>query len=97
MALGKPVICYLRESDLKFIPEEMKREIPIIEATPETVYQVLKTYLTVRREELQQIGRNGRSYVENWHDPLRIAARLKKDYEEILSGKSRRNYPSNRM
>jgi glycosyltransferase involved in cell wall biosynthesis len=92
MALAKPVICYIRESDLKFIPEKMKTEIPIIHATPETLYQVLKEYLTTRRKELSQIGRQGRSYVENWHDPLKIAARVKKDYEEIFSRKLRRGH-----
>jgi hypothetical protein len=84
MALAKPVICYIRDSDLKFIPEKMKTEIPIIRATPETLYQVLKEYLTTRRKELSQKGKQGRSYVENWHDPLKIAARLKKDYEDIF-------------
>jgi hypothetical protein len=90
MALGKPVICYLRESDLKFIPEKMKHDIPIINAHPGTIYQVLKEYLTTRRIELPQIGRKGRVYVENWHNPLKIAARLKKEYEEILFRKSSR-------
>jgi hypothetical protein len=32
MALGKPVVCYLRESDLRFLPEAMRRQIPIIRA-----------------------------------------------------------------
>jgi hypothetical protein len=45
---------------------------------------VLKEYLTTRRKELSQKGKQGRSYVENWHDPLKIAARLKKDYEDIF-------------
>ena len=35
MALGKPVICYIRESDLKFIPEQMKADLPIIDASPD--------------------------------------------------------------
>jgi len=90
MALGKPVICYLRESDLKFIPDDMKSEIPIISATPGTLYQVLKDALSTRRTELPQIGEKGRAYVENWHNPLKIATRLKRDYEEILSEKPRR-------
>ena len=32
MALGKPVICYIREDDLKYIPKEMRDELPIINA-----------------------------------------------------------------
>ncbi|NDJ63030.1 MAG: glycosyltransferase family 4 protein, partial [Chloroflexi bacterium] len=41
MALGKPVICYIREEDLRFIPAEMRAEMPIINATPATLYEVL--------------------------------------------------------
>lgn len=84
MALGKPVICYLRESDLTFIPDEMRRELPIINATPATIYEVLRTALTSGRKELADIGRRGRVFVENWHDPLKIAAHLKCEYEAIL-------------
>ncbi len=85
MALGKPIICYIRESDLKFIPGEMLREIPILNATPASVYQVLKECLTTRKEELPLLGEKGRKYVEKWHDPLKIAARLVDAYRQILS------------
>jgi hypothetical protein len=88
MALGKPVISYLREEDLKFIPAEMRAEIPIMNATPQTVYYVLKEYLTTRRHELPELGNRCRAYVEKWHDPVKIAAKLKQDYEEILASKS---------
>ena len=87
MALGKPVICYIREGDLKFIPRQMREEMPIINATPTTIYDVLKEWLTKRRHELSEIGLRSRAYVEKWHDPLKIAARLKSEYETILASK----------
>ena len=91
MALGKPVLCYIRESDLKFIPQEMRKDLPIIKATPSTIYSVLKEWLTVRRDELSKVGQSSRAYVEKWHDPVKIAARLKSEYEAILANcKSRR-------
>ena len=89
MALGKPVVCYIRESDLKFIPDGMRRDLPVINAAPATIYETLKEWLTVRRGELAEVGRRGRAYVEAWHDPLKIAARLKRDYESILQSKRR--------
>ena len=89
MALGKPVICYLRRDDLKFIQAEMMQDLPIIDASPETIYTVMKEYLTVRKEELVEIGRRGRVYVEKWHDPYKIAVRLKSEYESIMSQKGR--------
>lgn len=89
MALAKPVVCYVREGDLKFIPAEMRRDLPLINATPASVYEVLKEWLTTRREELPAVGARGRAFVERWHDPLKIAARLKSDYEAILASKRR--------
>lgn len=87
MALGKPVICYLREDDLRFLPAGMRAELPVINATPESLYAVLKLWLTERRAGLAELGRRGRAYVERWHDPQQIARQLKGDYEEILAGK----------
>jgi hypothetical protein len=89
MALGKPVMCYVRESDLGFIPPEMRRDLPVINATPANIYEVLKEWITARREELPAAGARGRAFVERWHDPLKIAARLKNDYESILASKRR--------
>lgn len=91
MALGKPVVCYIREDDLKFIPEEMRRDLPIIRATPATLYDVLRDCLTKRRSELWEIGRRGRAYVEKWHDPIKIAAKLKAEYQAILESKRHRS------
>lgn len=87
MALGKPVLCYIREGDLSFIPPAMRQELPIINITPDTLYTILKEYLTVRRHELPAIGQRSRQYVEIWHDPLRIAAQLKTEYEAIMANK----------
>jgi len=84
MALGKPVIAYIREEDLKFIPTKMKDELPVINATPDTIYRVLKKYITVDKNKLVSIGKKSRQFVERWHDPIRIAKRLKRDYEKIM-------------
>jgi glycosyltransferase involved in cell wall biosynthesis len=91
MALGKPVICYIREGDLKFIPAQMREELPIINTTPATIYNVLKEWLTVRRHEIPERGQRSRTYVEKWHNPLTIAAKLKSDYEIIIESKRPRN------
>jgi hypothetical protein len=85
MALGKPVVCHIRESDLDVIPDEMRTELPIIRATTDTVYDVLREWLVERRDELPEVGRRGRAYVERWHDPLKIAERLKAVYAEIVT------------
>ena len=83
MALGKPVMCYLREGDLGFLPKQMYADLPIIRVTPMSLYDNLKLWATVRRSELSLLGQRSRFYVERWHDPIQIAARLKADYESI--------------
>lgn len=84
MALGKPVICYLRDGDLKFIPEAMRRELPIIQATPATISHVLREWLTVQRHEISKAGIRARAFVERWHDPLKIAERMMHQYEAAI-------------
>ena len=84
MALGKPVIAYLRESDFHVLPQEMHASLPVINATPATIYSVLKEWLTVRRHALPERGRAGRAYVERWHDARAIAKRLISDYETMF-------------
>ena len=84
MALAKPVIAYIRDEDLDFIPDEMRDDLPIINATPDGIYEVLKYWLTDGKQHLQEVGHKSRSYVEKWHDPLKIAMNMKIEYETIL-------------
>ncbi len=84
MALAKPVVCYLREDDLGFLPKGMRADLPIIQATPDSLRDVLRDLLTTRRAELAEIGRRSRRYVETWHDPLAISRVLVGDYKAIL-------------
>lgn len=84
MALGRPAMCYLREEDLDFLPEAMRDEIPLIRATPDDVADVLRVWLTDRKDELRARGEASRRYVERWHHPVRIAERMKRDYEEMV-------------
>lgn len=87
MALGKPVVAYIREEDLVYVPTAMRAELPVISATPTTIADVLRELVTADRNRLTELGRRGRSYVERWHEPRAIAARLKTAYEEVLAGR----------
>jgi hypothetical protein len=85
MALGKPVICQLNALDLRRLPDAMRREIPLIHADPDTIHAVLKEWLTTRRDGLRAQGERSRAYVEHWHDPVRIAARVVADYRRKIA------------
>jgi glycosyltransferase involved in cell wall biosynthesis len=84
MSLGKPVVAYIREQDMKFVPQEMHDDLPIINATPRTIYDILKEYATFKKEALPELGKRSRAYAEKWHHPAVIAQRMKKDYENAL-------------
>jgi hypothetical protein len=80
MALGRPVICNIREDGLKFLPPGMAGELPIIRTEPESLASVLREWLTGRRLELPRRGEESRRYVEKWHDPREVARGLLADY-----------------
>ncbi|OKO82808.1 hypothetical protein AC628_04075 [Bradyrhizobium sp. NAS96.2] len=71
MALGKPVLSFVRSPDLVEAPEEC----PIINATPDELEQAL-LWVIRNRDSLRKIGEQGRRYVERWHGVSAIAARL---------------------
>ncbi len=85
MALGKPVLVYIREDDLNFIPDQMRSELPFIQVTPETIQDGLRSVLTMPRDALLDLAIRSRAYVERWHDPSIIAAEILQDYRAALS------------
>lgn len=85
MALGKPVVCYIREEDLRFVPQSIRETLPVINATPSSIYDVLKEWLTTRRGELRARGLRGRAFVEEVHDPRQVARELKREYEAAIA------------
>ena len=87
MSLGKVVMCYLCQADIELIPTEMREDIPIINVNPDTIYEVLKEWLTVRKSEFYSKGKDSRYFVEKWHDPMKVASIVKKDYEDVLRKK----------
>jgi glycosyltransferase involved in cell wall biosynthesis len=85
MAMGRPVMVYIREEDLEFIPADMKEDLPVIRVTPNSLKVDIKNVLAMTRENIIELGVRSRRFVEKWHDPLRIAADIKKDYELALA------------
>lgn len=79
MALSKVVLCYLREEDLKFIPQEMKNEIPIINVNESNLEQKLRILLSYSREELSDLGTLSRNFALKWHEPQRVAKTFLRD------------------
>lgn len=71
MALGKPVITYLRPDLLDSFPESL----PILSANIDNLGDVVADLLE-RPGERARIGRRGREYVETYHDYRKVASLL---------------------
>ncbi|AOG12760.1 hypothetical protein BSY240_4582 (plasmid) [Agrobacterium sp. RAC06] len=84
MAMAKPVMVYIREDDLGFIPPEMREDLPFVRTSSASIKEDLRRLLAMPRETLAEIGRKSRGYVETWHDPRRIALEIKADYDNAL-------------
>jgi glycosyltransferase involved in cell wall biosynthesis len=79
MALGKPVICYIRPDLMDLYP----KNLPIVSANPDTLYDVLKNILRDREQRIH-LGRMGRIYVEEYHEASKVVHQLIQIYEEVL-------------
>ena len=86
MMLGKPAICFLRpewlESMRREIPEYVD-ELPVISATPQTIYDVLAD-LIEKPEKRREIGRRSREFAVKWHSAEAGAKRLAQIYSGLL-------------
>ena len=83
MAMGKPVVAYVREADLIHIPREMAQELPVIQSTPKTLEKVLVKLLELPNANWELLQRRSRSYVEKWHNPMVVAEGILADLAEI--------------
>ncbi|MGB3909251.1 MAG: hypothetical protein WBL06_02110 [Pseudolysinimonas sp.] len=91
MALGKPVVVYLRESDFRFLPAEMADDLPFFRATPTTVKDALREILVQPRAQLVARARQSRAFVERWHDPVAITSKIANDYRRARAIHERKN------
>jgi glycosyltransferase involved in cell wall biosynthesis len=71
MALGKPVLSYIRE-DLR---EHLPKESPLVVTSPETLLYDLRKVI-LQRTYRNNLSRNARSYVQDVHDSKKIASSL---------------------
>lgn len=82
MALGKPVVTYLKPDVVEQAERAYGTKVPIVSATKETLVEALRPLVEspARRRE---VGAASRAYVERVHDIDRIADRLIDIYERI--------------
>lgn len=79
MALGKPVMCFIREPDRYLLHAD---ECPIINTHVNTLREDLRR-LVDRRAELEDIGRRGRLYIERHFSLEAFSGRLQRAYRDL--------------
>ncbi len=86
MAMGKPVVCYLKPAVQKAYPEDL----PIVNATQDTLRDVLKGLIenaALRRS----LGERGRAYAEKYHDSKKVVYDLLAVYNAVLEQHRRKS------
>lgn len=81
MAMGKPVMCYIRENDLKYIPEKMKQDLPILRIQPDNLYNDIKQIIDKRSDWISW-SKASIEFAKKWHDPNKIAQAMIECYKD---------------
>jgi glycosyltransferase involved in cell wall biosynthesis len=82
MALGKPVLSYLRPEAVQQTEREMGVEVPVVPVTKDTLRERIAE-LAASPDERRRIGASSRAYVERIHDADRGADRLIAIYRSL--------------
>jgi glycosyltransferase involved in cell wall biosynthesis len=82
MALGKPVLGYLREEAVRETESGLGVEVPIVAVTKETLRERIAE-LAASADERRRIGAASRAYVEHVHDADKGADRLIAIYRSL--------------
>jgi len=83
MALGKPVICYIREDLLSRYPTDL----PLVNANPLNIEKAIERL--IKSPQLRyELGRRSRTYVESHHDKRLVAEKLLSVYSSLIGSKS---------
>ena len=86
MMLGVPTVCHVNRREPAGVAElACWDECPLVDATEETIYSVLKRLLS-SPEERERIGRASRAYAMKWHAADSAAERFERIYDRMMAG-----------
>lgn len=81
MALGRPVMVFIREEYLSYI--DYGDKVPVYSADPDTIYDVLKSVLTAGYDELEKRSHMSRRFTEEVHDVTVLTRQLIQLYQSL--------------
>jgi glycosyltransferase involved in cell wall biosynthesis len=80
MSIGRPVICSIRREYYSYI--DYGEKLPLIDADPDTIYNVIK-YVLDNKTEWPSWGLKSRRFVEEVHSSTVVVEKLKNIYNNI--------------
>jgi glycosyltransferase involved in cell wall biosynthesis len=83
MALAKPVVVHLDEEAAAETEEALGVELPLVRADEKTLEDVLSDLIEVR-DQLPELGRSSREFVERVHSHTAVARRVLDIYERVM-------------
>jgi hypothetical protein len=83
LALGKPVLTFLRDEARQRTEEAYGTEVPLVGVTAETLRDRLEALVEAGPTEWRRLGEASRAYVEQVHDVERVADSLVELYEGL--------------
>ncbi len=86
LALGLPVITYVNPDVEKFLREELGRDIPVVSADPQTIYDVLKD-LVLHPQKRDILSKKAMDFATKYHDYREIVKKLSAIYDALWNGK----------
>lgn len=86
MAIGRPVMSYLRPDIIKFHSYYAKGRIPVISATPDNLAREIER-LVKNKKLREELGQKGREYALKFHSLEFVGALRKILYEYVWAGK----------
>lgn len=78
MSMGKPVLTWISD----YMREKYPHELPVVSANPDNIKEKI-AYMLNNRDMFSELGRQGRKYVEKYHDVNRVAKQIISIYEVL--------------
>lgn len=85
MAMGVPALAYVDQRDLDRVPADMAEAMPVMDIRVDNTADVLRRAFHRLQADGAQWSRQSRAYVQNFHDPHRIARELIPAYEAAIA------------
>jgi len=85
MALGKPVLCHLREELINDPNNPYAKDIPIVNTNPDNLKENLVRLIADKNLRVE-LGKRGRRYVEKYHSSKYVGSQCDKIYRKLWFG-----------